>query len=279
MTRGSRIPALLVLLFAGCGGDEIPPCPDRAADLERRLLEAEETLHQVQPWNGAGADPGVVPPSALAAAPLPFQLSDTSVAVHLTAEGERLLGDRHLEPGRATLCQALSLPPPPPPTEADSSADAAVPTVRAHIAATADASRAAELLVDLWSCGGPQVDLVFRRDPQPELVHPPTPEAPPPEPGTCPGTEEMLAVVLENVYVPETFLTVLPVRLSPEEVPFQVKQGERWDAAAQRLAAAFGTSEAPVPLWVAGAGTLAPVRDPSVLLQAPWTPVPGTPDP
>jgi len=74
--------------------------------------------------------------------------------------------------------------------------------------------------------------------------------------------------------VPETFLTVLPVRLSPEEAPFQIKQGERWERAAQRLAESAGNAEPPAKIWFENAGTLAPMDDPGVLLQAPWTPAP-----
>ncbi|MBW1880615.1 MAG: hypothetical protein JRJ84_19845, partial [Deltaproteobacteria bacterium] len=78
--------------------------------------------------------------------------------------------------------------------------------------------------------------------------------------------------------VPETFLTVLPVRLSPEEAPFQIKQGERWERAAQRLVESMGSAEQPSRIWFESAGTLAPMNEPGVLLQAPWTAKPSAPD-
>jgi hypothetical protein len=270
MHRTVPLVALLAVACAGAGNADIAPCPDRAAELERRLAEV---LVQVQPWNEAGAAPGPVVSSALAAVTMPFHRSDTTTAIYLTSEGRRVVGDQSLEPGRAAMCGALSLPTPDP--AATPGADA--PVFRAHIAATAKASEAAELLVDFRTCGGHRVDLVFRRDPQPEVA--PAAEEQPPTPGECPGNEEVLAVLLEKTPLPEAFLTVLPLRLSPEVGrPFQIEQGERWERAAQRLAEAVGSTEPPVSMWFESAGALAPMDDPSVLLQAPWTPAPSPED-
>ncbi|MBW2256572.1 MAG: hypothetical protein JRI25_18515, partial [Deltaproteobacteria bacterium] len=202
------LPLFALLVVACAGADSTPPPADGTADLDPHLAQAERVLAQVQPWNGADAARGLVAPSALAAVAMPFHRSDAAVAIYLTAEGHRAVGDQHLEPGRAPLCGALALPSPTP----AAASDGGDLTVRAHIAATARASEAAELLIDLQTCGGHRVDLVFRRDPQPDVM----------------------ADLLEKAQVPETFLTVLPVRLSPEEAPFQIKQGERWERAAQR---------------------------------------------